>query len=230
MAYNTGSRDDWDYVSRIAEDPAWTWDAMAHHRDLNQKYVAPNDGHDDVSRNHSYFALSHSYHSFQTNQYLPSAHSRDGMVSISLAGYPKSIDSKITAAIAEPAFASEFPFQRDMNTGNTVRFTMATLSGLYLLICPCFWKQIGVGWVQCSIGNGQRSSSATSYVGPGYINRQNLHILLHAHATKLLEATDLDTMTPHFNGVEFGTGPSSKSISPIARVISFIGHKVKGGR
>ena len=107
---------------------------------------------------------------------------------------------------------------------------MAALSGLYLLICPCFWKQIGVGWVQCSIGNGERSSSATSYVGPGYINRPNLHILLHAHATKLLEATDLDTMTPRFNGVEFGTGPSSKLISPIARVISFTGHKVKGGR
>ena len=95
---------------------------------------------------------------------------------------------------------------------------------------PSFLEQIGVGWVQSSIGNGQRSSSATSYVGPDYANRPNLHILLHAHATKLLEATNLDSTTPHFNGVEFGTGPSSKSISPITRVISFTGHKVKGGR
>ena len=52
MVYNTGSRDDWDYISRITDDPTWAWDAMAHHRDLNQKYVAPNDGHDDVSQNH----------------------------------------------------------------------------------------------------------------------------------------------------------------------------------
>ena len=50
MLYNTGSRDDWDRISRTTGDPAWTWDAMAHYRDLNQKYVPPNDGHDDVSR------------------------------------------------------------------------------------------------------------------------------------------------------------------------------------
>jgi len=53
MVYNTGSRDDWDYISRITEDPAWTWDAMAPYRDLNQKYVPPNDGHDDVSQKHT---------------------------------------------------------------------------------------------------------------------------------------------------------------------------------
>ena len=50
MVYNTGSRDDWDHVYRITKDPAWTWDAMASYRDLNQKYVLPNDGHDDVSQ------------------------------------------------------------------------------------------------------------------------------------------------------------------------------------
>ena len=83
--------------------------------------------------------------------------------------------------------------------------------------------------MQATIGDGQRCSSATAYVGPDYINRPNLHILLHAHATKLLEATDLST-TPRFNGVEFGTGPCSKSISPAAHILSFIGNKVEGGR
>ena len=228
MVYNTGSRDDWDYISRITNDPTWAWDAMAHHRDLSQKYVAPNDGHDDVSKNHV-SSLPHSHHPTQTNQYLPSAHSRDGMVSISLPGYPKSIDSKVMAAIAEPAFSSEFPFQRDMNTGNTVRVTTVPSSGPFF-ICLCFWKQIGVGWVQSTIGNGQRSSSATTYVGPDYINRPNLHILLHAHATKLLEVNDLGTTTPHFNGVEFGTGPCSKSTSQVTCVGSLTGRKVKGGR
>ena len=82
-----------------------------------------------------------------------------------------------------------------------------------LLISPRFREQIGFGWIQGTIGNGQRSSSATTYVGPGYINRPNLHILLHAHATKLLEATDLGTTIPTFNGVEFGTGPSSKLVA-----------------
>ena len=95
---------------------------MAHHRDLNQKYVAPNDGHDDVSQEQLYSPLPNSYHPSQTNQYLPSAHSGNGMVPISLPGFPQSIDSRVIATTAEPDFTSEFPFQRDMNTGDTVRF------------------------------------------------------------------------------------------------------------
>ena len=81
------------------------------------------------------------------------------------------------------------------------------------LISSRFWEQIGFGWIQGTIGNGRRSSSATTYVGPDYINRPNLHVLLHAHATKLLEATGLDTTIPTFDGVEFGIDPSSKSMT-----------------
>jgi len=114
------------------------------------------------------------------------------MVSISLPGYTGSqpIDSRVVAATTEPALASEFPFQRDMNTGNTVRLITVALPGLFLIDFR-FGKQIGFGW---------RRSSATTYVGPDYINRPNLHTLLHAHATKLLEATVLGTTTPSFNG------------------------------
>ena len=43
------------------------------------------------------------------------------MVPISLPGYPEVIDSRVLAAASEPEFISEFPFQRDMNIGNTVR-------------------------------------------------------------------------------------------------------------
>ena len=228
MTYNTGSRDDWDNIGRITGDPAWAWDAMGHYRDLNQKYVAPNDGHDDVSQR-QISSLLHSYHSSQTNQYLPSAHTRNGTLSISLPGFTQPFDSKVITAISEPGFESEFPFQRDMNAGNTVRFITVQSSG-FVLVGFRFRKQIGVGWMQATISNGQRCSSATTYVGPNYINRPNLHILLHAQATKLLEATDPGTKTPRFNGVEFGTGPSSKSISPTPRILSFTGHKAKGGR
>ncbi len=48
MVYTTGSKDDWDHISRITGDPAWAWDAMSHYRDLNQNYVPPNDNHNDV--------------------------------------------------------------------------------------------------------------------------------------------------------------------------------------
>ena len=94
----------------------------------------------------------------------------------------------------------------------------------------CLRKQIGVGWVQGSIGNGQRCSSATTYVGPDYINRPNLHILLRVQATKLLEAIDPGITTPRFNGVEFGTGSSSKSISTTTHISPLTAHKVQGGR
>jgi len=148
MVYNTGSKDDWDHVSRVTEDPAWTWDAMAPYRDLNQRYVPPNDRHNDVSQKQT-LSLLHSYHSSQTNQYLPEAHSRNGMVPISLPGYTWPIDSRIAAAATEPPFAPDFPFQRDMNTGNTVRFiTAVILSGKssdYPSVWGADWLWLGTG-------------------------------------------------------------------------------------
>ena len=116
-----------------------------------------------------------------------------------------------------------------MNTGNTVRFITVPLSS-FVLICFRFPKQIGVGWIQGTVGGGKRCSSATTYVGPEFIGRPNLHILLHAQATKILEETGHGDETPRFNGVEFGTGPSSKSMNPTARFASFTWIKVKGGR
>ena len=95
-----------------------------------------------------------------------------------------------------------------------------------------FVKQIGFGWVPATIANGQRSSSATSYVGPSYINRPNLHILLHAQATRLLEAPGLSTTTPTFSGVEFGIDSCSKSKtqSRVRSRLRGIRSKMAGGR
>ena len=132
MIYHTGSRDDWNYISRITGDHTWAWDAMARHRDLNQKYVAPNDGHDDVRQKQVSSLLPCSYRSSQTNQYLPSAHGRNGTLSVSLPGYVYPGDSRVIATAAEPDFVSEFPFQRDANAGNSVRLITIALSGLFL--------------------------------------------------------------------------------------------------
>ena len=132
MVYNTGSRDDWDRISRITGDPTWAWDAMAHYRDLNQRYVPPNDGHNDVSQKQVSSPLLRSDYPSQTNQHIPWAHSHDGMVPISLPGFPEPLDSRVIATTAEPDFSSEFPFQRDMNTGNTVRF-------IAVVYCPDFF-------------------------------------------------------------------------------------------
>jgi choline dehydrogenase-like flavoprotein len=61
---------------------------------------------------------------------------------------------------------STFPYQIDMNAGNP----------------------IGVGYVQESVGDGQRSSSATSYLAPPFLKRSNLAVLVNAEATKLIKA------------------------------------------
>jgi hypothetical protein len=40
--------------------------------------------------------------------------------------------------------------------------------------------------MQKTIGNGERSSSATSYLTPDVLGRPNLHILLNSRATKVM--------------------------------------------
>ena len=59
------------------------------------------------------------------------------MVPISLSGFPQIIDSRIITTTAEPGFASEFPFQRDMNNGDTVRF-------IVVVYCPDFFLSSSV--------------------------------------------------------------------------------------
>ena len=77
-----------------------------------------------------------------------------------------------------------------MNTGDTVRFIIVPLFE-FALVDFRLPKQIGVGWIQATVGHGQRCSSVTTYVGSKYIDHPNLHILLHAQATKILKKRGL---------------------------------------
>ncbi|KAJ6563076.1 hypothetical protein DFH09DRAFT_1477940, partial [Mycena vulgaris] len=43
-----------------------------------------------------------------------------------------------------------------------------------------------------TIGGGKRSFSATSYLAPEFINRENLHVLLHAQVSKLVNSRNVD--------------------------------------
>ncbi|KAJ6617561.1 hypothetical protein B0H10DRAFT_1307341 [Mycena sp. CBHHK59/15] len=90
-------------------------------------------------------------------QYDPSVHSLIGINSVGLNGYawPDS-DARIIQTTKD--LPDEFPFVLDMNAG----------------------VPLGVGWLQSTINYGERSSSARSYLGPHYISRPNLHVLLHA--------------------------------------------------
>ncbi|KAF8512598.1 aryl-alcohol oxidase [Hysterangium stoloniferum] len=114
-----------------------------------------------------------------TGQFDPSVHGFNGINSVSLPGYPQAIDNMVIQTTVE--LADEFPFNQDINSGNP----------------------LGLGWTQLSVGNGQRSSSSTSYLGPQFINRPNLSVLLHAHVTRILPSSTTAGNNPIFQTVEF---------------------------
>ncbi|KAJ7497617.1 alcohol oxidase [Mycena latifolia] len=118
-----------------------------------------------------------------TGQFNPAVHGFEGINTVSLAGFPSPISGRVIETTSE---LSEFPFNLDMNSGNP----------------------LGVGWVQATIKNGSRSSSATSYLAPEFIsNRPNLQVLLHARVTRILPSGSNAFQTVEFvqdiNGERF---------------------------
>ncbi|KAK0212403.1 aryl-alcohol-oxidase from pleurotus Eryingii [Desarmillaria ectypa] len=63
--------------------------------------------------------------------------------------------------------------------------------------------QLGIGWEQTTVGNGTRSGSQTSYLGPRYIDRKNLHVLTRSYVTLILMADSSHSHSPRFDTVEF---------------------------
>jgi choline dehydrogenase len=57
------------------------------------------------------------------------------------------------------------------------------------------------GWLQLTVGGGKRSTSATSYLEP-IAQRKNLHVLLHAQVTRLVNPSRVSGKLT-FGGVEF---------------------------
>ncbi|KAJ7243025.1 hypothetical protein C8J57DRAFT_66332 [Mycena rebaudengoi] len=112
-------------------------------------------------------------------QFDPSVHSSRGMTSVSLNGAQWTVfEQHVVQAIKE--LPEEFPFDLDMNSG----------------------RPHGVGWLQSTIGGGERSTSATSYLAPNFIRRKNLHVLLHAQVSRLVDVSSVKGKIS-FGGVEF---------------------------
>ncbi|KAK0460531.1 alcohol oxidase [Desarmillaria tabescens] len=129
-------------------------------------------------------------HHNTSGEYDPAVHSFDGINFVSLPGYPRGTDGRVIQVTEE--LPCEFPFNLDYNSG----------------------YQLGIGWMTSTIGNGTRSSSQTSYLGPQYIDRPNLHVLIHAHVTRILPS-DTNTI-PTFNSVEFtqDNGATMHTLAP----------------
>ncbi|KAJ7627940.1 aryl-alcohol oxidase-like protein [Mycena polygramma] len=113
-----------------------------------------------------------------TLEFDPSVHSTHGITSVSLNGYAWPLGPRVIQATRE--LPNEFPFNLDMNSG----------------------KPLGIGWLQSTIGGGKRSTSATSYLSPTYAKRSNLHVLLHARVTRLVNPSHVRGKLT-FGGVEF---------------------------
>lgn len=99
---------------------------------------------------------------------------------MSLAGFPSppDIDNRVAGVVQE--LSEEFPYNEDANSGSP----------------------LGVSWVQSNIKHGKRSSAFTSYLGPEFIERPNLHVLLNAQATRLIQTS---TRPIAFRTVEFAS-------------------------
>ncbi|KAJ7235646.1 aryl-alcohol-oxidase from pleurotus Eryingii [Mycena haematopus] len=90
---------------------------------------------------------------------------------------------------AKRELSEDWPFNLDMNSGS----------------------MLGIGWPQQTIDGASRSSGATSYLGPKFMARKNLHVLVNAQATRIIQ-TGTDSGKPAFRSVEYAvtqskTGP-----------------------
>ncbi|KAJ6589198.1 aryl-alcohol oxidase [Mycena capillaripes] len=115
-------------------------------------------------------------------QFDPSVHSNKGINSVSLPGFQWPIFSQHILEATEE-LSDEWRFNLDFNSGNP----------------------LGLGWCQSTIGGGKRSTSATSYLGPKFIHRENLHVLLHAQVSKLVDSRTVGRKLA-FGGVQFSQG------------------------
>ncbi|KAF7341984.1 Aryl-alcohol oxidase-like protein [Mycena venus] len=121
-------------------------------------------------------------HHNQTGQFDPKFHGFHGINAVSLQGFPSPLDFENRIAATAQELGDEFPFNEDQNSGSP----------------------LGIGWAQSNIKNGIRSSSYTSYLGPEFIARPNMHVLLNAQATRVIQTS---TNPVAFHSVEFASGP-----------------------
>lgn len=88
---------------------------------------------------------------------------------------------------------------------------------------------MGVAWLQSTIGNGTRSSAATSYLSAEFINRHNLHILLGTRVTRVLQ-TDTTRSTnadPSFRTVEIAKSISGINVPLLILKVILIFHQAQ---
>jgi choline dehydrogenase-like flavoprotein len=116
-----------------------------------------------------------------SGQFNHRVHGRYGKTYVSLYSVPQALDAKVLEAAAE--IGGEFAYNQDTNSGDP----------------------LGTGWLQVTVGKGERSSSATAYLAPEYLKRPNLHVLVKNRVTRLLQSPSTRG-APIFRTVQFTEG------------------------
>ncbi|KAL5484794.1 hypothetical protein ACEPAI_7436 [Sanghuangporus weigelae] len=173
MVFTRGSRHDYDRWANITEDGGWSWNSLQQYREKIDKITLPVDGHDI------------------TQQFDPSAHGNFGPLRIDLPGTLQPTDDLVLNASTQ--LSSEFPFNLDYNSGNT----------------------IGVGWTQSTIANGVRDSSAVAYIAP-VLSRSNLDVLVNTRVTRVIQ-TGIQSSIPEFRAVEASASSNGTKYTLSAR-------------
>ncbi|KAF7341657.1 Pyranose dehydrogenase 3 [Mycena sanguinolenta] len=125
-----------------------------------------------------YFHKSEKYttvDSRDATEYDATHHSTAGVHHIGLPMAQRDLDQRVIQSLSD-----EFPFNSNINSG----------------------KPIGFGWFPVSVKDGARNSAVSSYLAQAYLARPNLHVLIKAHATKVLQTGTSDA-GPVFRGVKF---------------------------
>ncbi|EIM82202.1 alcohol oxidase [Stereum hirsutum FP-91666 SS1] len=105
MAFNRGSRDDFDRYATYTGDDGWSWDGLYPYMLKLETLTPPADGRDT------------------TGEIIPADHGTDGPVMISLTGYTEGTDSLVLNASAD--LSSEFPYNEDVNSGDSIGISWA---------------------------------------------------------------------------------------------------------
>ena len=95
-----------------------------------------------------------------------------------------------------------------MNSGNPLG--IGRLSNILIQGAILIHEASRLGWLQSTIGFGERSSSATGYLAEETLDRSNLDVLIGARATKLLQTGERDK-SPVMLGLQVSMNASSES-------------------
>ena len=96
--YTRGSAEDYNRYAQITGDLGWSWANILPYFKKNERWTPPEDHHNTAGH------------------FDPSVHGFDGVNSVSLAGYPTSIDGRVLQSARE--LKGEYDFNLDTNSGS----------------------------------------------------------------------------------------------------------------